>query len=63
MPLPRRRGVQFKQMFTNISQAIRDYEDRMVPDPRKPGETWGDYYDARDRDEDGAEIKPPKSGC
>ena len=54
MPLPRGRGKQFKQMFTNISQAIRDYEDRMVPDARKPGETWGDYYDARDRDEDGA---------
>jgi len=54
MPLPRGRGKQFKQMFTNIAQTIRDYEDRMIPDARKPGETWGDYYDARDRDEDGA---------
>ena len=54
MPLPRGRGKQFKQMFANIAQTLRDYEERTVPDPRKPGETWGDHYDARDTDEDGA---------
>ncbi len=33
-------GRQLKHLFEKLNDS--------VPDPRKPGETWGDYYDARD---------------